>query len=83
MLELMQQVEEKVVVLEKLSQQLVSSNKPVLTGAGTPSVGVVPSVQLDPDTVDRAITGLLAIAGKVRDVSQLVCSGVVKGMWCL
>ncbi len=41
-------------------------------GIATPPVGVVSSVQLNPDTVDRAITGLLAVAGKVRDVSQLV-----------
>lgn len=73
MLELMQQLEERVVNVERLSQQLVSSNRPVQSGETTPSVGVISSVQMDPDIVDRAITGMLASAGKVQDVSQLVC----------
>ncbi len=73
MLSLMQQLEEKVVAVETLSRQLVANNRSVVAeGSTTPPVGVVSSVQLDPDTVDRAITGLLAVAGKVRDVSQLV-----------
>ncbi len=55
-------------------RQLVANNRSVVAeGSATPPVGVVSSVQLDPDTVDRAITGLLAVAGKVRDISQLVC----------
>ena len=73
MLSLKQQLEEKVVAVEILGRQLVANNRSVVAeGSATPPVGVVSSVQLDPDTVDRAITGLLAVAGKVRDVSQLV-----------
>ncbi len=73
MLSLKQQLEEKVVAVEILGRQLVANNRSVVAeGSATPPVGVVLSVQLDPDTVDRAITGLLAVAGKVRDVSQLV-----------
>jgi len=73
----MANLEEKVVAVEKLSQQLVASNKTALAGASAadnaaPCVGVVSVVQMDFETVDLAITGILAIAGKIQSVSQLV-----------
>ncbi len=62
MLALKQQLEEKVVAVEILGRQLVANNRSVVAeGSATPPVGVVSSVQLDPDTVDRAITGLLKL----------------------
>ena len=62
MLSLKQQLEEKVVAVEILGRQLVANNRSVVAeGSATPPVGVVSSVQLDPDTVDRAITGLLKL----------------------
>ncbi len=83
MLSLKQQLEEKIVAVEILSRQLVANDRSVVAeGSATPPVGVVSSVQLDPDTVDRAITGLLAVVGKVRDVSQLVGVCVCVCVWC-
>ncbi len=67
MLALMQQLEEKVVAVEILGRQLFANNRAMVAeGSATPPVGVVSSVQLDPDTVDRAITGLLAVVGKSK-----------------
>ena len=64
------------VAVEKLSQQLVACNKPALAGASADdtaaSVGVVSVVQIDSEAVDLAITGILAVAGKIQNVSQLV-----------
>ncbi len=66
MLALMQQLEEKVVAVEILGRQLVANNRSVMAeGSATPPVGFI-------SAAGPRYCGLLAVVGKVRDVSQLV-----------